>query len=229
MHLDVLDGAALPRLNNLNGEYVSLRALSSKRDCSQLFNASHGSEAKEAIFEFLPYTPFKDEKHFLKSLQKEEKAGETYTVLDHNEQQVGKISFLRIRNEHASIELGNIWYSLNVQQTKVNTEAIYLLLTELFENLNYRRVEWKCNALNERSRRAASRLGFSFEGVFKKDMIVEGVGRDTAWYAMCDHNWPQIKKNMRRWLYEGGAEVGISLRSLNSHMCAKQVVDKFQA
>jgi RimJ/RimL family protein N-acetyltransferase len=83
----------------------------------------------------------------------------------------------------------------------VNTEANYLLLRHCFEDLRYRRVEWKCDALNERSRRAAERLGFTFEGIFRQHMIVKGRNRDTAWFSMLDHEWPRIGSAMEHWLY----------------------------
>ncbi len=91
----------------------------------------------------------------------------------------------------------------------------YLILEEAFERLCYRRVEWKCDALNARSRAAAERLGFHFEGIFQQHFIVKGRSRDTSWYAMMDHEWPRIKKNMARWLYSG--ETRLSLKELNLH------------
>jgi RimJ/RimL family protein N-acetyltransferase len=98
------------------------------------------------------------------------------------------------------IELGNIWYAPRAQRTGANTETIYLLLREAFDELGYRRVEWKCNALNARSRGAAERLGFTFEGVFRQHMVVKGRNRDTAWYSMLDTEWPSARDAFERWL-----------------------------
>ena len=97
--------------------------------------------------------------------------------------------------------------------TKVNTETIYLMLSEAIDVLQYRRVEWKCDALNARSRAAALRLGFSFEGIFRQHYIIKGRNRDTAWFAMLDSDWPAVKRNMSRWLYSD--ETRFSLAKLN--------------
>ena len=101
------------------------------------------------------------------------------------------------------IEVGNIVYTPLLQRTPLGTEAQYLLARYAFETLGYRRYEWKCNALNEPSRRAALRLGFSFEGIFRRHMIQKGRSRDTAWYAMIDEEWPARKARFERWLAPG--------------------------
>ena len=126
---------------------------------------------------------------------------------------VGVVSFLNILAPMRCLELGNIWYSPSVHHTKVNTETIYLMLTEAFDRLKYRRTEWKCDALNARSRAAALRLGFSFEGIFKQHYIIKKRNRDTAWFAMLDTEWPAVKHNMKRWLYSD--ETNLSLAELN--------------
>jgi RimJ/RimL family protein N-acetyltransferase len=94
------------------------------------------------------------------------------------------------------LELGHIWYVPGAQGTGVNTEAVHLMLCEAFDVLDYRRVEWKCDSLNQRSRRAALRLGFRFEGMFCQHMIVKGKNRDTAWFAMLDSDWPEAKRRL---------------------------------
>jgi len=126
---------------------------------------------------------------------------------------LGMISFLNIQLDHRTIELGNIWYVPAAHRSVVNTETVYLLLKECFDELGYRRVEWKCDNLNERSMLAAERLGFTFEGTFRQHFIVKGRNRDTAWYAMLDSEWPRIKKNFEQFLYDSDCEK--SLRELN--------------
>jgi RimJ/RimL family protein N-acetyltransferase len=126
---------------------------------------------------------------------------------------VGVVSYLNIVPRMRTLELGNIWYSPTVHHTKINTETVYLMLIEAFDVLQYRRVEWKCDALNARSRKAALRLGFSFEGIFRQHYIIKGRNRDTAWFAILDRDWPFIKNNMKRWLYSD--EKNISLTVLN--------------
>jgi len=131
-------------------------------------------------------------------------------------QRVGMMSILNVIEPMRTLELGNIWYSSIVHHTKVNTEVVYLLLREIFDGLNYRRVEWKCDALNSRSRAAALRLGFSFEGIFRQHYIIKNRNRDTAWFSIIDKDWPDIKTNIKKWLYPD--ESDISLSALNKSL-----------
>ena len=112
----------------------------------------------------------------------------------------GWASYMRMEPEHGVIEVGNILLGPALQRTTAATEAIYLMARHVFEDLGYRRYEWKCNALNEPSRRAALRLGFTFEGIFRQHMVVKGSNRDTAWYSMLDHEWPARKAAFEAWL-----------------------------
>jgi RimJ/RimL family protein N-acetyltransferase len=111
----------------------------------------------------------------------------------------GTLSYLRIDPPNGSIEIGMVLFSEGLQRTTAATEAVYLLLRHAFE-LGYRRVEWKCDSLNAPSRRAAERLGFSFEGVFRQAMVVKGRNRDTAWYSMLDREWPLLQPAFDAWL-----------------------------
>jgi len=121
----------------------------------------------------------------------------TLTVVDSaTERRLGMATFMRIREAMRTLELGSIWYGLDTQRTHVNTETIYLMLCEAFDHLACRRVEWKCDALNERSRKAALRLGFEFEAIFRQHMVIKGRSRDTAWFAMLDEDWPAIKARL---------------------------------
>jgi RimJ/RimL family protein N-acetyltransferase len=107
--------------------------------------------------------------------------------------------------------LGHIWYSPLAQKTMVNTETTFLLLRYLFDELGYRRVEWKCDNANAESKRAARRMGFRPESVFRKHMIVKGKNRDTAWFALIDDDWPAIRANFEAYL----STPGLSLTELN--------------
>jgi RimJ/RimL family protein N-acetyltransferase len=109
-------------------------------------------------------------------------------------------AFMNIVPEHRRLEIGHIWYAPSAQRTEANTEAAYLMIREAFDGLGNRRLEWKCDALNERSRAAATRLGFTFEGVFRKHMIVRGRSRDSAWYSLLDTEWPAARDALERWL-----------------------------
>lgn len=124
-----------------------------------------------------------------------------YAILDRTTNKaVGYLSLMRIDTTNRCIEVGNIMFSPTLQGTATATEAIYLLAKTVFEDLGYRRFEWKCNALNDRSRRAAERFGFVFEGVFRQHMVVKGRSRDTAWFAMLDGEWPAVKAGFEAWL-----------------------------
>lgn len=111
---------------------------------------------------------------------------------------VGCTSFLNIQPLHGSVEIGAIWYSLEAQRTEINTNTMLLLFTQVFDDLGYRRLEWKCNAANEASRAAALRLGFQYEGRFRQHMVSRGENRDTLWFSILDHEWPQAKNALRK-------------------------------
>jgi RimJ/RimL family protein N-acetyltransferase len=117
-----------------------------------------------------------------------------------DERPLGLASYLRITPQFGVIEIGHIWFGVPLQRTTAATEAIYLLACHAFDDLGYRRLEWKCNALNAASRRAAERFGFAFEGIFHKHQIVKGRNRDTAWYAITDGHWPAIRRGFQTWL-----------------------------
>ncbi len=206
-----------PKRQVFEGEYVALFPLNAERDVHDLFEGSNGTEEKERLWTYLGYGPFADASEMQPWLAQQEKSTDPlfFSVLDKRmNRRVGMVSFLNIVPPMRRLELGHIWYSPSAQRTQVNTEAIYLMLCHSFDQLKYRRVEWKCDSLNQRSREAAQRLGFQFEGIFKQHMIVKGRNRDTAWYAMMDSNWQAIKQNMRVWLYENEAGQ-ISLKTLN--------------
>lgn len=112
----------------------------------------------------------------------------------------GRQSYMRIVPEHGVIEIGNILWGPGIARTRVATEALYLAAKHVFEDLGYRRFEWKCNDLNEPSKKAALRFGFTFEGVFRQHMWSKGANRDTAWFAMIDKDWPRIRLGYERWL-----------------------------
>ena len=113
---------------------------------------------------------------------------------------VGVASYIRIEPKDGVIEVGHICYSPLAQQTPIATEAMFLMMSRVFDELGYRRYEWKCNALNEPSRHAATRLGFTYEGIFRQMMISKGRNRDTAWYAIIDKEWPALKAAYETWL-----------------------------
>lgn len=120
----------------------------------------------------------------------------------------GVQSLMRIVPEHGVIEVGGILWGDRIARTRVTTEAIYLFARYVFDDLGYRRFEWKCNARNQPSRNAAVRFGFSYEGTFRQHMIIKGQNRDTAWFAMLDGDWPRLKSGYERWLDPSNFEDG---------------------
>ena len=110
------------------------------------------------------------------------------------------LSLLRVQPDAGSIEVGHIHLSPALQQTRASTEAQFMLMSYVFDDLGYRRYEWKCDALNAPSRRAAERLGFTYEGIFRQAVVVKGRNRDTAWYAIIDADWPTVRKAFEAWL-----------------------------
>ncbi|KAI0873988.1 acyl-CoA N-acyltransferase [Hypoxylon argillaceum] len=113
---------------------------------------------------------------------------------------VGCASYMNINTENRCVEVGSVMFSPKLQRTPAATEAMYLMAKHAFEDLGYRRYEWKCNTLNASSQRAALRLGFTFEGIFRQHMVIKGRNRDTAWFAMVDWDWPSIKDAFDQWL-----------------------------
>jgi RimJ/RimL family protein N-acetyltransferase len=183
-----------------------------------LYAASHdGSEEAGRLWTYLAYGPWPDERAMRAWLDPLPGSDDPLflTVVDRaTGDAVGIATFMSIDPGMRRLELGNIWYAPRAQRTRANTEATYLMLRAAFDGWGYRRVEWKCDALNARSRAAALRLGFTFEGVFRQHMIVKGRNRDTAWFSMLDREWPRIRANLERWFE---AEPGsLSLAELNA-------------
>lgn len=197
-----------PDCQVLSGRFVELRRIDPDTQVEDLYQASHGTPEKERTWTYLPMSgPFSDIESMRQWLHKCLQHPDFYflAVFDKQHQRyVGMLSYCNIVPDMQRLELGAIWYSPDVRRSNINTESIYLLLEEAFDRLRYRRVEWKCDNLNAASKKAALRLGFRHEGVFRKHMIVNQRNRDTAWFAMLDDQWPALKLNYQRWLYEGG-------------------------
>ena len=196
------------------GRYVELTPVDPAVQVGALFEATRDHPQ---VWTYLTYGPFESPAQMQEWLDGLTGSQDPMflTVMDlERASAVGVVAFMNIDTTMRHLELGNIWYAPIAQRTKVNTEVIYLMLKESFEDLGYRRVEWKCDALNARSRAAALRLGFTFEGIFRKHMIIKGGNRDTAWFSVVDDEWPRVSQNMRLWL---DAEPGsVSLSELNA-------------
>lgn len=199
----------------LIGQYVWLEPLEIARDAQILFEVSNGHaitrgersipayDADACIWRYMFEGPFENSETFIASLLPQIHAsnGLCLCVFDKaSQQQMGIANLMNNSPAHLKIELGGIWYSPLVQKTFANTEATYLMLKHTFD-LGYRRVEWKCHAHNERSRRAALRMGFKFEGMQESHMIVKGCNRDTAWFRLLESEWPEVKQKLELFLY----------------------------
>ena len=200
----------------LEGRYVTLKPLDLARDLTRLYAVSNGQpatlgersiEAYDAdmlVWRYMLGGPFSSSDEMAAHLQAQIDApnGLPFTVFDAaTGTQVGVANYMSNFPAHLKIELGSIWYSPLVQRTHANTEATYLLLKHAFE-IGYRRLEWKCDALNERSRQAALRMGFTFEGIQDYHFIIKGHNRDTAWFRILDHEWPDVKSRLEAMLYQ---------------------------
>lgn len=213
-----------PRRKIYQGEFVRLAPVDPGGDVDELFSGAHGDADTEALWSYMPYGPFRDRDVMLTWLNGCAVSKDPLFLTVHDaasKRPVGMVSFLNFGGPHRSVELGHIWYQPPAQRTRINTESVYLMLRESFDVQGIRRVEWKCNALNARSRAAALRLGFSFEGIFRQHMIVKGRNRDSAWFSMLDKEWPAVRANMESWLYGPGGEN--SLRALNAPLVSDSI------
>jgi RimJ/RimL family protein N-acetyltransferase len=192
--------AARPGPVRLDGRFGRVEKLDAAAHAAALWDAVRG---KDAIWTYLSYGPFADRTEFAAWLAERERLTDpySYAVIDGaSSRAVGIVTLMEIRPEMRVVEVGHIVYGRPLQRTPLATEAQYLVARYAFETLRYRRYEWKCNALNVASRRAALRFGFAFEGVFRQHQIVKGRSRDTAWYAMLDSEWPARQRAFERWL-----------------------------
>lgn len=190
---------ARPEFQQRQGRYARLERLRAHLHADELFRAYDGAQE---LWQFLPYGPFISAAAYHRFLRGFE-AGEDpvfYAIRDMARGQVmGVVSYLRIAPEKGSIELGHICLGPALQKSPAATEAFFMMMSWAFE-AGYRRFEWKCDARNLPSRRAAQRLGLSYEGVFRQDNIVKGKNRDTAWFAAIDAEYPALKEAFIAWL-----------------------------
>jgi RimJ/RimL family protein N-acetyltransferase len=183
----------------LAGRHTILERLNAARHGPALWDAFKG---REDLWTYSSQGPFADAAAFNAWLAQRAALEDPFyfTILDRNGRALGVATFMEIRPTMRVIEVGHIVYGPSLQRTPLATEAQFLLARYAFETLGYRRYEWKCDALNAASRRAAERFGFTFEGIFRQHMILKGRSRDTAWFSMLDSEWPRAKAAFERWL-----------------------------
>ena len=183
----------------LSGAHCQLEPLSAERHAALLYRSYVGHDR---VWDYLPYGPFSSSAQYHRWVREVESDPTVQFYAIRNQDTgafEGVASFLRISPKDGSIEVGHINFSPALQRTRAATEALYLMMEWAFD-AGYRRFEWKCNALNAGSRRAAQRLGLSYEGVFRQATVVKGRNRDTAWFAAIDAEWSALREAFRAWL-----------------------------
>ena len=188
--------AKFPSKKRLIGKYCYLEPVNVKKHSKDLFK-NFSKDKKDIDWIYMPQGPFKNEISLKKYLKNKNLTGNPffYTIYSKRLKTFcGLASYLRIKPQVGTIEVGYITYAKNLQRTVEATEAMFLMMKNAFDKLGYRRYEWKCDNLNERSRKAALRLGFKFEGIFRQATIYKNRNRDTAWYSIIDKEWKKHKK-----------------------------------
>ena len=201
-HLDWTP-VALPCPVTLRGRSVTLEPLDAARHAASLWRDVHGHDE---LWRWMPDGPYVSEPDLRQALHAKQTAQNTVflaIVPAETGLAAGYASYMRMEPAHGVIEVGNILLGPSLQRTTAATEAMFLMAGHIFDGLGYRRYEWKCNAENEPSRRAALRVGFKFEVIFRQHMVVKGRNRDTAWFAMLDHEWPARQRAFTAWLEPG--------------------------
>lgn len=208
-----------PTAETFAGRWCQLEPLQPERHADALFQA-FSEDRRGELWTYLPVGPYADLASYRAWAEwaADQRDPLFFAVLDGSGLARGTLAFLRIAPEAGSIEIGFIAFSPGLQRTTVATEALVLLLGHAFDGLGYRRCEWKCDTLNERSRRAAVRLGFTYEGTFRQAAVVKQRNRDTAWYAILDREWPRLAAAYDTWLapanFDSSGRQRVALSSL---------------
>ena len=217
-----------PERRTFHGAYVRLEPLDPARHADELFEAGSGPDA-ERLFRYLGEGPFENRAAFDAWLKNAAASQDPlfFAAIDNASGRVeGRLSLMRIDPGNGVIETGHILFGPRMAQSRAATEAIYLLARYAFDELGYRRFEWKCNDRNEPSKRAARRFGFVFEGVFRQHMVIKGESRDTAWFSMIDREWPARRRAFERWLdganFDEAGRQRVSLSALNAEVIEEE-------
>lgn len=195
-------GAQPPARTTLTGRTCRVVPMSTDQHLQNLFDA-YAAPGNEGLWTYMPVGPFTDIDELRRWMDAACKSEDPlfYTIMDNaSDKAVGMAALMRIDPRPGVIEVGHIAYSPLLQQTPIATEAMFLLMQYVFNTLGYRRYEWKCDNLNAKSRAAADRYGFSYDGLFPQAMVYRGRSRDTAWFSMLDRDWPRIEAAYQQWL-----------------------------
>jgi RimJ/RimL family protein N-acetyltransferase len=185
----------------LDGRYCRLEPLDGARHAADLF-AANEEDATGGRWTYLAYGPFAGEAEYRAWVDEVSRRDDPlfHAILDGSGRAAGVASLMRVDPANGVVEVGHINYGPRLARTPAATEAMYLLMRRVFDELGYRRYEWKCDALNAPSRAAAARLGFRYEGLFRQAVVYKGRNRDTAWFSILDKEWPALRRAFERWL-----------------------------
>ena len=192
----------LPKMERLEGRYVIVECLSKDKHGANLYEV-YGPDSPADMWTYLFQNPVQSQEEWSALLDQMLAAQDRfyYAIVDKESgKALGTFALMRINRGSRVIEVGSVTYSPQLKRTRLATEAQYLLARYVFEELEYRRYEWKCDALNQPSRRAAERLGFTYEGTFRQAVVYKGRNRDTDWLSMIDSDWPAVKSRLEKWL-----------------------------
>jgi len=198
--VDPFPPGSRPDMRPLHGLWVLLEPVSAERHAKDLYESVAGHDD---VWTYMGYGPWDSFEAFEAWAREREASRDPwfYAVIRRDTGKAcGMGAFMRCDAANGVIEIGHIWMSPDLQKTREATEAIFLMIRHCFDDLGVRRLEWKCDALNAPSRKAAARFGFAFEGIFHQHMIVKGRNRDTAWFAMLDKDWHRVRAGFERWL-----------------------------
>lgn len=208
----------IPPRTPLVGRFCRVEPLSAEHHAAALYGANTADPGP--MWTYLPYGPFASYGAYKEWVEENERSSDPrfYAIVDNRTNQPsGVAAYLRIDQRNGVIEVGHIAYAPRLRRTAAATEAMYLMMKEVFA-LGYRRYEWKCDALNAPSRAAAQRLGFRYEGTFRQAVIYKGRNRDTAWFALTDQDWPVVETAFAQWLapenFDEQGQQRVSLSSL---------------
>lgn len=211
-----------PGRRPLEGRYVSLEPTDANLHAEGLFEVGHAGQGRETVWRYLPYGPFENATQIADWLRSCAGSADPafFALRDKDSGKLaGQASIMEVRPAPGIAEIGHIWFGEPFQNSRIVTEALYLMMSDIMDQAGYRRLEWKCDAANEGSRRAALRLGFRYEGTFFNHNFSKGKNRDTAWYSISCEEWAAVKANFEAWLkpenFDGEGQQVSSLGQMN--------------
>ncbi|MBD2796397.1 GNAT family N-acetyltransferase [Xenorhabdus sp. 18] len=218
-----------PTLSLIVGQYCRLERISHFNHSDSLY-LSYQMKQDDRDWTYISVGPFSERSVFDKYIDKLESSQNSlhYAIIDSlNGNALGTLALMRIDPQNGTIEIGHVIYSPELKKTRIATEAQFLLMKYAIEQLGYRRYEWKCDALNESSRMAAIRLGFTFEGIFRNAIVYKNRSRDTAWYSIINKEWPILKNAFEEWLSPlNFDDNGVQLSRLSALISSKKQFEK---